>query len=144
MILMASVVLMSGCATSPSAPVAQASEFEQLLERANNAYTEARFDDAERLLIDITNRYPTIATAWFRLGNVYYRTGRYPAAVRAYEQTLLYEQDHANAWHNLALTRIRQAEEVVETGLAMTPLEQPERQALAALRATLLLKAGER
>jgi tetratricopeptide (TPR) repeat protein len=144
MISMASVVLMSGCATSPSAPVAQASEFEQLLERANNAYTEARFDDAERLLIDITNRYPTIATAWFRLGNVYYRTGRYPAAVRAYEQTLLYEQDHANAWHNLALTRIRQAEEVVETGLAMTPLEQPERQALAALRATLLLKAGER
>jgi tetratricopeptide (TPR) repeat protein len=144
MISMASVVLMSGCATSPSAPVAQASEFEQLLERANNAYTEARFDDAERLLVDITNRYPTIATAWFRLGNVYYRTGRYPAAVRAYEQTLLYEQDHANAWHNLALTRIRQAEEVVETGLAMTPLEQPERQALAALRATLLLKAGER
>lgn len=137
-------IALSGCATSPSAPVGQVSEFEQLLERANSAYTEARFDDAERLLIDITSRYPTIATAWFRLGNVYYRTGRYPAAVRAYEQALLYEQDHANAWHNLALTRIRQAEEVVETGLAMTPLEQPERQALAALRATLLLKAGER
>lgn len=138
------IVPLSGCATNTQGTAVQASEFERLLARANAAYTEARFDDAERLLVEVTSRYPTIAPAWFRLGNVYYRTGRYPAAVRAYEQALLYDQNHVNAWHNLALTRIRQAEEIVERGLAMTSLEQPERQALAALRATLQLKVGER
>ena len=83
---------------------------------AYKAYDEGRLSTAETLLLKYTNEHPEFTDAWFKLGNIYYRTGQYPAAITAYENVLQQDNKHSKAWYNLALTRIRQAEETLVAG----------------------------
>ena len=114
------------------------------MEKAQLAYHEGRMGDAERYLHQITQSHPTAAPAWLRLGNVFYRTGRYDAAVHAYEQALRYEPGNGLAWHNLALTRMQQASDVVDYGLAAAPAQSAEYDALLLLRDVLAAKLETR
>jgi TolA-binding protein len=83
---------------------------------AYKAYDEGRLSTAETLLLKYTNDHPEFTDAWFKLGNIYYRTGQYPAAITAYENVIQQDNKHGKAWYNLALTRIRQAEETLMAG----------------------------
>lgn len=130
------------CASAERPP--QQTGLEDMMERAQLAYHEGRMGDAERYLHEITQSHPTAAPAWLRLGNVFYRTGRYDAAVHAYEQALRYDPRNGLAWHNLALTRMQQASDVVESGLEASPVQSAERDALLLLRDALAAKLVSR
>lgn len=92
------------------------SRFAPKLAAAHKAYNEGRLSDAETLFLKYTNEHPNYTEAWFKLGNIYYRTGQYEAAVTAYGNVVQQKPKHSKAWYNLALTRIKQAEVTLERG----------------------------
>lgn len=128
------VGLMGGCAAPAQTIEKERQGLEYLMGQAQVAYSEGRMTDAERYLHAITERYPDTAPAWLRLGNVFYRTGRYDAAIHAYEQALRYDQKNGQAWHNLALTRMQQAADIVDSGLRQTRPDSTDHQALQNLQ----------
>lgn len=129
-------VTLLGCAVTPSVEQ-QRQGLEELMGLAQVAYGDGRMADAERHLHAITERYPDTVTAWLRLGNVFYRTGRFDAAVHAYEQTLRYDSRNGQAWHNLALTRMQQARSNIEAGLGSTVPGSQDYEALVRLQQSL-------
>ena len=124
------VAVLSGCASQG---------IDQLLRKGNMAYEEGRLGQAEQYLNRAVAKDQTIKTAWFLLGNIHYRHGRYRAAVTAYERTLQYDSEHAGAWHNLALTRMRQAGEITETGIRKLPERSDGAEKLLRLRRQLMV-----
>jgi len=127
--LLVVIAVLSGCANH---------EIDHLLKKGNTAYEEGRLGKAEQYLNRAVAKDKTIKTAWFLLGNIHYRHGRYPAAVTAYERTLQYDSGHADAWHNLALTRMRQAGEIAETGIRKLPERSDGAEKLLMLRKELM------
>lgn len=59
---------------------------------------------ARRSYAALTRRVPTLANAWFGLGNSSYAAGDAQAARRAFERAVELAPDHADAWNNLAHT----------------------------------------
>ena len=131
-------LLAFGLATAGCAGGAGGKDIDYLLERGSTAYQEGRLGEAERFLNQAVERDETISEAWFLLGNVHFRYGRFPAAVTAYERTLQYESDHGSAWHNLALTRVQQAADTAEAGLEALSAESPGAERLLDLRRELM------
>jgi len=81
--------------------------------KADIAYMSGHLEMAEALYRELLQTRNDYAPAWFRLGNIYTRTNRLNAAVSAYQNCLQNNNEHERAWHNLAITRIRQATEVL-------------------------------
>lgn len=98
---------------------------DDMLLKANLAYEEGRLPDAERWFLNIVHQYSSLADAWFKLGNIYYRTGRYTAAINAYETVLTNDISYDKAWYNLALTRRSQSIEVLNRGLSHIDKDSP-------------------
>ncbi len=109
------VLMLTGCVKSSNI-VPERAQLSGELEPAFMAYRDGRLGDAERLLLEVLGKYPALSEVWFKLANVYYRTGRYNAAVRAYEKTVSYDAKNGRAWYNLALTRIQQADAALQAG----------------------------
>lgn len=82
--------------------------------QADAAYREGRDADAERLYTELARALPDEAPYWFRLGNVYARSGRDEEAVLAYRKALQRQPGHARAMHNLAVVRLRQAQDAYD------------------------------
>jgi len=87
------------------------------LEIANNEYEQGALFEAEKNYLNILSDNPGISDAWFKLGNIYYRSGRYKAAVNAYQSVLKLDNRHNKAWYNLSLTRVSQAVETIDISL---------------------------
>jgi tetratricopeptide (TPR) repeat protein len=85
--------------------------------KANLAYEEGRLVEAEKWFLNILSEHSSLADAWFKLGNIYYRSGRYSAAVHAYESVLKNDNKYERAWYNLALTRVSQSVDVIDQGM---------------------------
>ncbi len=64
---------------------------------------------AEALYKAVLRNTPNDADAWYRLGNLYANNNRPAEAAIAYERTLVADNSHARAWHNLAIIRLRQS-----------------------------------
>ncbi len=114
--LMAICALM-GCATvTPGQVSSDNNNLDMTMHSGMTAYRDGRLGDAETLFLKAIETHPSLSEAWFRLGNIYYRTGRYDAAVRSYEHTLRYDNQNGRAWFNLSLTRLKQADTVLQVG----------------------------
>lgn len=98
------------CDANAAAPRDGAQQLLDMDRQADAAYREDRDADAERLYTTLARALPDEAPYWFRLGNVYARSGRDEEAVLAYRQTLKRQPGHARALHNLAVVRLRQAQ----------------------------------
>lgn len=94
-------------ATDPDAAAAA-------LIRGERAYADERWTDAEDAFLAAARASETDAEPWFKLGNVYFRSGRYDLAAAAYEQCLRRAPGHAKAWHNLGVVRLHQADRSFE------------------------------
>ena len=119
--ILAFIWVLSGCSTNgfetePGKLQNLRSKQAPQLAAAYKAYEEGRLSSAETLLLQYTQKHPNFTDAWFKLGNIYYRTGQYPAAITAYENVIQQQPKYGKAWYNLALTRIRQAEVILEKG----------------------------
>lgn len=120
--------------SSKGSPQDISSSYAPELSAAYKAYDEGRLSDAETLFLKYTNKHPRYAEAWFKLGNIYYRTGQYAAAITAYNNVVQQNPNHGKAWYNMALTRIKQAEATLERGESILPVSDIQRQRLIALK----------
>jgi Flp pilus assembly protein TadD len=84
------------------------------LAAADKAYTREDWARAESDYLTAARGLPADPEPWFKLGNVYFKTGRHDVAARAYEQALRRAPGHAKAWHNLGVVRLHQADDSFE------------------------------
>ena len=52
----------------------------------------------------------------FRLGNIYVRTGQFPAAEARYQQCIEIDSSEPNCWYNLSLLKVKEALAVAQEG----------------------------
>lgn len=140
-VMLAIVVGLSACSSMGAGlgsrkgtPADVSSSYAPELSAAYKAYEEGRLSDAETHFIQYTNKYPNYSEAWFRLGNIYYRTGQYSAAITSYTNVVQQQPKHGKAWYNMALTRIKQAEETLERGEAQLKSGDIQRLRLTSLK----------
>lgn len=113
------LVLLSACATTPNTPAtSQSSEFNKsgqkadvfnLVAKADTAYNEGRWLEAEQAYLQLTSQVPDDYYAWFRLANVQLRQGRIDNAVVAYKQAAKRNPNQPKAFYNLATAHLFEA-----------------------------------
>ena len=64
---------------------------------------------AEALYKAVLRQTPNDTETWYRLGNLYANNNHPAEAAIAYERTLVSDNNHVRAWHNLAIIRLRQS-----------------------------------
>jgi tetratricopeptide (TPR) repeat protein len=84
-------------------------ELALLNQRAQLADAGGEAAQAESLYKAVLRQTPNDTETWFRLGNLYANNNRPEEAAIAYERTLVSDNSHVRAWHNLAIIRLRQS-----------------------------------
>lgn len=125
--IVASLLLgLSACSSAPD--IEEHNGNEQILtiqQSAERAYKLAMLDQAESLYFEVLQSIPNYAPAWFRLGNIYTRTGRHDAAINAYQKCLEFEPKNTKALYNISLVRIKQSTEVLQLAQRQADPESP-------------------
>jgi tetratricopeptide (TPR) repeat protein len=84
---------------------------------------------------------PQEADYWYMLGNTYVRTEQPDKAVLAFQQAILRNPNHARAWHNLGIVRMRQATAAFVSSASTAKADDPI-QALSTHLADELARIG--
>jgi len=74
-----------------------------------SAYAAGDWRGAELHYRALVTAMPQDAELWFRLGNIYARIDQPDAAVSAYGEALLRDQNLGKAWFNMGVVQLRQA-----------------------------------
>lgn len=98
----------SQTATKPDTPAVNLGEAYRL---AAAAYEEQDWATSEKHYLTLTQRAPEESEPWFKLGNIYARTARLDGAVRCYREALVRDSRNVKAWHNMAVTQLRNSGE---------------------------------
>ncbi|MCL2913868.1 tetratricopeptide repeat protein [Shewanella corallii] len=107
------LIFMQGCSSAPP-PHKGNKDIMTIQAQAEQAYRRAMLDQAESLYLEVLNSVPNYAPAWFRLGNIYTRTGRQEAAIAAYQRCLELEPNNQKAWYNMSLVRLKQSTQLLQ------------------------------
>lgn len=135
-------MLAMGCAAvAPSAQPVADDELRAELQRADRALREARLLDAEVIYRRLAKSNPRLPEVWLRLGNIYVRQAQLEAAVRVYLQGLKYGGDDGRIWYNLAIARLKQSMQTLETAATVLPPDNPYYKRIRQLHASLLYGA---
>lgn len=119
-------LLLVGCAGSNQPKEPEGNQQIMVLQsEAEAAYKTAMLDKAESLYLEILSSVPNYAPAWFRLGNIYTRTGRQEAAIAAYSKCLELEPQNQKAWYNIGLVRLKQSTDVLSTASKQGNADSP-------------------
>lgn len=112
-ILLISMLMLAGCTgqmlkqdTPEKKPQA---DLYQLRLEANKAYMSGDMKTSEKDYAELVKAVPGEADLWFRLGNVYARTQRPDAAIKAYREALIREPQMSKAWYNMGIMQLRQS-----------------------------------
>ncbi len=100
--------LLFGCSSLSTSKV-PGEEAAQRLSMAEKSYKQGLWQEAESYYRSLLKDNPDLYQAWFRLGNIYARSGQLDAAVTMYERCLELDPDQARAWYNLSVVRARQS-----------------------------------
>lgn len=133
LIIALSFIVLAGC----SATTSKKSVYTQY-EHAVDAYNEGRFSDAEPILRKLLAEHPQFAEGWFRLGNLYVRTGQNEAAITAFKTCLRYDANYTKAWHNLSLVHLKMGVAALDEGLARTAPDTPDYNQLLILKKAMI------
>jgi len=101
-------LVLTGCA-SQSVQVTTKADLLDLREQADKSYQEGNLADSEKHYTALIEKVPGEARPWFRLANIYARTERPGAAVRAYREALIRNPEMTKAWYNMGLVQLREA-----------------------------------
>lgn len=124
MLIMISLVLATtGCNTTKGVNF---STVEQHYSIATVVYERGDLHTAEGSLQQVLKTQPRHLESWCLLGHVYYRLNRYEAADNAYQKCLALRAEQPAIWHNLAAVKLRQATELLITGLPYLELSERE------------------
>jgi cytochrome c-type biogenesis protein CcmH/NrfG len=114
--------------------------------RADEAYQKEDWKTAEKEYLYLAQNFPGEIEPWFRLGNIYARTGQLDAAVSAYREALVRDTKNGKAWHNLGIVQLRQATNTFVEMLAYTdpndPLNQRAKQIVDAMDDLMAKRLG--
>lgn len=103
------VLLLLGACASQQGPVRLSGNALEMRERAEQAYTQGDWLDAEKEYLALTRTVPTESEPWFRLGNIYAHLNRPEQALAAYKEALIRDPKNGKAWHNTGIVQLRQA-----------------------------------
>lgn len=95
-------------------------------EQANTYYNRGLYSDAERLLLALAKKTPDNYEVFFKLGNIYVRTGQFEAAELAYQRCIEIDPEQPKGWYNMSLLRVKQALYLAEQGKSHSKKEAPE------------------
>jgi len=135
----AACALLAACASSgerrPAGPEAspQVHDAEReprlrALQQAEALYLSGRLKEAQAAFEQLTRTYPRNAEIWFRLGNTMMREGNYDAAGAALQNAMLFDPGQGRAAMNLALVRLAQAQNALETARMRLESSSPQRE----------------
>lgn len=104
-------MLLAACSTTPlqKTPSDRLTSVLSTQQKAEAAYHSNNMEQATALYLQLTKMIPQEADYWYMLGNTYVRTQQPDHAVEAYQQAIVRDPNHARAWHNLGIVRMRQA-----------------------------------
>lgn len=115
-LLIVSGIVVSGCQMT-STSMANHEHMDTHYQIAKKAYQQGDLHVAEGYLHRVTAVEPNHAPSWCLLGHIGFRLNRYEAAQQGYERCLRIHPQQPLIWHNLAALRLRQATELLMTGL---------------------------
>ncbi len=88
--------------------------FNALWQKANEHYSQGRYDSAAHYYEQLAKRQPEHAEVYYNLGNTYYRLNQVGPAVLNYERALVIDPGYSEARDNLVLTQSRISNRIVE------------------------------
>lgn len=101
---------------------------------ALTAYRKGELSEAETRYLALVRENSGYEEGWFKLGNIYVRTGQFEAATAAYQKAANINPDNARVWNNLALAHIKKAVAVLDEGAARMPDRSVDQRTLLTLR----------
>jgi tetratricopeptide (TPR) repeat protein len=87
-----------------------------LMEQARYYYEKALYSEAERIYLQLESTMPDNYDINFRLGNIYVRTGQFPAAEARYLKCIDIDSSEPKCWYNLSLLKVKEALAVAQEG----------------------------
>jgi tetratricopeptide (TPR) repeat protein len=102
------LLLIGACAPQQGLVRPPGNAFE-LRERAEQAYAQGDWLNAEKEYRALTRAVPTESEPWFRLGNIYAHLNQPEQALAAYKEALIRDPKNGKAWHNTGIVQLRQA-----------------------------------
>ncbi len=117
--------LVTACEMAPIKDENGLVKLHEVQKRADEAYWKEEWEAAEQDYQYLANALPDDAEPRFRLGNVYARTDRLDAAVKAYHEALAIDNTNSKIWHNLGIVQLRQASNTFREMLVYTDPSDP-------------------
>lgn len=105
------LMMLNACAhQGPAEPAAETrARPADLRACAETAYREDDLPGSERCYQELLDTEAATAEDWYRLGNVYARSGRSAHAINAYNEALRRDPGLSDAWYNLGIVHMRRA-----------------------------------
>ncbi len=103
------LLIFTGCDIQNLQPNPDLTSLVEVQKRADAAYQNEDWKTAEKEYLYLAKNLPSEIEPWFRLGNIYARTGQLDAAVSAYREALVRDTKNSKIWHNLGIVQLRQA-----------------------------------
>lgn len=114
--------LLTGCAASTSVNQRRI----ESIELAKIYYEKALYSEAERLLLELDRDVPNDYDINFRLGNIYVRTGQFPAAELRFRHCIDIDSSEPKGWYNLSLLKVKEALAIADEGYQKSSAKDPE------------------
>ena len=112
--LLAIFVLLSLSACSSTGDKKESKELFEMLDKANNAYSEGNWLEAEMYYQQLIDKVPEDSYAWLRMGNARMQTGQINAAIAAYQESIKHTPNQSKPYYNLSTAYMIQAQRALE------------------------------
>lgn len=103
---------LSACSSTPEK--SSSKELFGTLEKANAAYAEGNWLEAEIYYQQLVRDVPEDAFAWNRIGNARLQTGKVKAAIAAYKKSLEHDPKQSKPYYNLSTAYLIEAQQALE------------------------------
>ena len=104
--------VLTACSTAPEK--SSSKELFSTLDKANAAYAEGNWLEAEIYYQQLVDDVPEDAFAWNRIGNARLQTGNVKAAIAAYKKSLEHDSKQSKPYYNLSTAYLIEAQRALE------------------------------
>jgi tetratricopeptide (TPR) repeat protein len=112
LLVLLSLLLLSACSSTGSKK--ETNELFAILDKADTAYSEGNWLEAEMYYQQLVNKVPDDAYAWLRIGNARLQQGQITSAIAAYQESITHNPDQSKTYFNLSTAYMLQAQRALE------------------------------
>jgi Tfp pilus assembly protein PilF len=116
---------LAACNMQNLQPAPDVTKIMEIEKRAYEAYQKEDWVTAEREYKYLVKEVPNQPDPWFKLGNIYARTGQLDFAISTYREALVRDPKNSKIWHNLGVVQLRQATNTFAEMLQYTKEDDP-------------------